>query len=158
MTSRGSLFTAKFWLSLYYFFHIKCMLSMIFYTKRNNQTECENSIIDACFWAFMNIKQDNWTRLLLIGEFAYNNAKNVSIGHMPFKLNCNYYLLISYKADINFCSKFKTTKKLLSELSELMNIYRKNLYYVQELWKKLHDQYKKLKSYASDDKLWLNSK
>ena len=40
---------------------------------------------------FVNFKQNNWVRLLLIAEFAYNNAKNTSIGHTSFMLNCRYY-------------------------------------------------------------------
>ena len=40
---------------------------------------------------FVNFEQNDWARLLLIGEFAYNNAKNASTGHTPFKLNRGYH-------------------------------------------------------------------
>ncbi len=85
--------------------------------------------------AFINYTQNNWARLLLIAEFAYNNVKNVSNSHMSFKLNCDYYPHIFYKKDIDPCSKSKSVDKLLTELRELVTAYRKNLYHTQELQK-----------------------
>ena len=41
---------------------------------------------------FVNFKQNNQAKLLLMAEFAYNNAKNASTGHILFKLNCEYHL------------------------------------------------------------------
>lgn len=34
-------------------------------------------------------------------EFAYNNPKNASIGHMSFKLNCSYHLRVFFEKDID---------------------------------------------------------
>ena len=52
--------------------------------------------MEAYLWAFVNFKQNNWARLLPMAKFAYNNAKNASIGHISFKLNCDYYPQMSY--------------------------------------------------------------
>lgn len=49
-------------------------------------------------------------------EFAYNNAKNVSTGHMVLELNYGYHLRILYKKDINLRSKLKSADELLTEL------------------------------------------
>ncbi len=46
-----------------------------------------------------------------MAEFAYNNVKNASISHMPFKFNYGYYLQTSYKEDVDPCSQSKSTKK-----------------------------------------------
>ena len=93
-----------------------------------------------------------------MAKFAYNNAKNASFGHTPFKLNCDYHHRMSYKDNVNPCSKFKSTDKLLTKLRELMIIYRENLYYAQELQKQAYDKGVKPRSYTTDDKVWLNSK
>ena len=45
--------------------------------------------------------------LLPMAEFAYNNAKHVSIENTFFELNCGYYPRIFYKEDINSRSKSK---------------------------------------------------
>ena len=68
-----------------------------------------------------------------MAEFVYNNAKNASTGHIFFELNCRYHPWVSYKKNIDPCSKFKSANKLLAELQELMIVCRKNLYHTQEL-------------------------
>ena len=57
--------------------------------------------------AFVNFEKNDWARVLSMAEFAYNNAKNASAGHTPFELNCGYYHWVSYKEDIDPCSKSK---------------------------------------------------
>ena len=53
--------------------------------------------MEAYLHVFVNFKQNNWAQLLLMAEFAYNNAKNVKIGYILFKFNCRYYSHIFYK-------------------------------------------------------------
>ena len=72
--------------------------------------------MEAYFWAFVNFEQNNWVRLFSIAEFAYNNAKNASIGHILFEFNYGYYPCISYKKDLDPRLKSKTTEELSSEL------------------------------------------
>ena len=91
-------------------------------------------------------------------EFAYNNAKNASTGHIPFKLNNGYYLRILYKEKVDSRSKSKSTNKLSAELRKLMIVYQENLHHAQELQKRVHDKGVKPESYTSVDKVWLNSK
>ena len=91
-------------------------------------------------------------------EFAYNNTKNASSGYMPFKLNCGYHFRMSYKNDVNPCSKSKSADNLLAKLRKLIIVCKKNLYHAQELQKQAHNKSVKPRSYASSDKVWLNSK
>lgn len=87
------------------------------------------------FWDFVNFEQNDWARFLPMAEFAYNIAKNTSIGHTPFELNCGYYFRISYKKDIDPCSHSKTVNKLSTKLKKLIIVYQKNLYHTQKLQK-----------------------
>lgn len=89
--------------------------------------------MEAYFWVFINFKQNNWARLLLIAEFIYNNVKNASFSYILFKLNCGYYPQMSYKKDINPQSKSKSIDELLVELKKLIIVCQKNLYHAQEL-------------------------
>ena len=90
VTDKGSLFTSKFWSSLCYFFGIKYRLSTIFHLQTNGQTERQNSTIETYLRAFINFKQNDWARLLLMAKFVYNNVKNASISLTPFELNYGY--------------------------------------------------------------------
>ena len=93
-----------------------------------------------------------------MAEFAYNNAKNASTGHMPFELNCGYHPRMSYEEEVDPRSKSKSADKLSAELRELMIVCRENLHHAQELQKRAHDKGVKPRSYAPGDKVWLNSK
>ena len=84
--------------------------------------------MEAYLQAFINFKQNNWVILLLMAEFAYNNAKNASTGHIPFELNCGYHPWMLYKKKVDLRSKFKSANKLLAELRKLIIICQKNLH------------------------------
>ena len=107
--------------------------------------------------AFVNFKQDDWARLLLMAKFAYNNAKNASTGHTPFELNCGYHPWMSYEDDVDPRSKSKSADKLSAKLKELMIVCRENLYHAQELQKQVHNKGVKPRSYVPGNKIWLNS-
>ncbi len=127
VSDRGSVFIAKFWSSLYYFLGIKQKLSTAFHPQIDSQTERQNSIIEAYLRAFVNFKQDNWARLLPMAKFAYNNAKNASIGYTPFKFNCDYHFRASYEEDVDPRSQSKSVDKLATELRKLMIVCKKNV-------------------------------
>ena len=93
-----------------------------------------------------------------MAEFAYNNAKNVSISYTPFELNYGYYPRILYEEEVDSRSKSKSANKLLAKLRELMIVCRENLYHTQELQKRAHNKSVKPRSYAPGNKVWLNSK
>ena len=114
--------------------------------------------MEAYLRAFVNFEQNDWARLLPMAEFAYNNAKNASSGHTPFELNCGYHPRMSYEEDVDPRSKSKSADELSAELRELMIVCQENLHHAQELQKRAHDKGVKPKSYAPDDKVWLNSK
>ena len=158
VTNRDFFFILKFWLSLCYFLGIKRRLFTTFHPQTDSQIERQNSTIEAYFWAFLNFEQNDWARLLPIAEFAYNNAKNSSTNHTPFELNCGYHPRVSFKKDTNLCSQSKSIDKLSAKLQDLMTVCRENLHHAQKLQKQAYDKGVKPRSYASGDKVWLNSK
>ena len=70
-----------------------------------------------------------------MAEFAYNNVKNASTGHTPFKLNCGFYLQVSFKDDIDLCFRSRFANKLVKDLRKLMDICQQNLLHTQKLQK-----------------------
>ncbi len=114
--------------------------------------------MEAYLRAFVNWEQDDWARLLLMAEFAYNNAKNASTGHIPFELNCGYHSKVFVKEDVDSHSRSCSANKLAEELRELIEVCYQNLLYAQKLQKRAHDKGVKSCSYAPGEKVWLNSK
>ncbi len=93
-----------------------------------------------------------------MAEFTYNNVKNTSTGHTSFELNCGFHLQAFYNKDVDPHSQLKLADELATELRKLMAICRENLQHTQGLQKRYHNKYAKLRSYAPDNKVWLNSK
>ena len=62
-----------------------------------------------------------------MAEFAYNNAKNASIGHILFELNCGYHFKVSFKEDVDLYLKSRSANKLAEELRKLIEVYCQNL-------------------------------
>ena len=122
ITDQGFLFMLKFWSFMYYFLGIKKRLSTAFHPQTSSQTKRQNSIMEAYLRAFVNWEQNNWARLLPIAEFAYNNAKNASTGHTLFKLNYGFHPWVSFKDDIDSCSRSYSANKLAKRLRELIDI------------------------------------
>lgn len=131
---------------------------MVFYLETDSQIIRQNNIIEVYLKVFINYKENNWARLFLIVEFAYNNIENISIDQIFFKLNYYYYPHVSYKKDTDLCFKSKSGNQLLKKLKKLIIIYKNNLYYTQKLQKQAYDKIVKAKSYAFNKKVWLNSK
>ena len=108
--------------------------------------------------AFVNFEQNDWAQLLPMAEFAYNNAKNASISHTFFELNCRYHPWVSYKKDLDPHSKSKTAEELSFELQNFMAVCQQNFYHVYEFHKQVHNKRVKPWSYASSNNGWLSSK
>ena len=68
-----------------------------------------------------------------MAEFAYNHAKNTSIGYTLFELNCGFHPRVCYKKYVDPHSKAKTAEQLATELQTFMSAYSENLQHAQEL-------------------------
>ena len=130
ITDRGLLFISKFWSLLCYFLRIKKKLFTAFYFQTNSQTKGQNSTMKAYFRTFVNWKQNNLAKLLPMAKFGYNNAKNASTSHTPFKLNCDYHPRVLFEENVNFCSKSCSADKLAEELRKLMKVCCQNLLHI----------------------------
>ncbi len=93
-----------------------------------------------------------------MAEFAYNNAKNASISHTFFELNCGYYTRVSFEKGVESRSRSRFANELAEELRELIEVCCQNLLHTQELQKKTHKKRVKSYSYVPSEKVWLNRK
>lgn len=85
------LFILMFCFLLCYFLEIKRRLFIAFYPPTDSKIKRKNIIIEIYHKIFINEEQNNWTRLLPIAEFVYNNTKNTSTSHILFELQCGFY-------------------------------------------------------------------
>ena len=93
-----------------------------------------------------------------MAEFAYNNAKNISIGHTLFEFYYGYHPKVLFEKDVDCRLKSRSANELIEELRELIEVCYQNLLYAKELQKKAHNKGVKSHNYALSEKVWLNSK
>ena len=66
-----------------------------YHPEGDGQTERMNQSLEQYLRVYCNYQQDNWSDLLPIAEFAYNNALNATTGISPFFTNKGYHPSIS---------------------------------------------------------------
>ncbi len=62
-----------------------------YHPEGDGQTECLNQVLEQYLRAYMNYQQDDWSSLLPLAEFAYNNAMNETTRVSLFFANKGYH-------------------------------------------------------------------
>ena len=94
-SDRGSEFVSHFFRSLGKALDMRLHFTSGYHPEGDGQTERVNQTLEQYLRIYCNYQQDNWSRLLPLAEFAYNNAPNVTTGVSPFFANKGYNPAIS---------------------------------------------------------------
>ena len=78
VSDRGPQFVSKFWQSLFKILKVEIKLSSAFHPQTDGQMERVNQVLEQYLHCTINYQQDNWTSLLPLAEFAYNNSTHAS--------------------------------------------------------------------------------
>src|ERR1700691_2237336 len=62
-----------------------------YHPEGDRQTKCTNQMLEQYICMYCNYHQYNWKELLLLVEFAYNNAPSATTGISPFFANKGYH-------------------------------------------------------------------
>jgi len=101
----------------------------------NGQVEHLNSTLEQYLCIYCNYKQDSWSKLLPLAEFAYNNVPHSSTGILPFFAMHGYDPLIAVYPDaeitdlrtchftVNFNEHHKFLHDHMKEAQETMTCY-----------------------------------
>src|SRR5258706_5017738 len=83
-SDRGSEFISHFFRSLGKLLRMRLHFTSGYHPEGDGQTEHTNQVLEQYLRTYTNYQQDDWATLLLMAEFAYNNATNVMMGVSPF--------------------------------------------------------------------------
>jgi len=95
ISDRGPQFTAQFYKILLENLGIRPCRSTAFHPQSDGQTERVNQTLEQYLRCYTTAHQDNWTSILPLAQFAYNNASHSSTGVSPF------YALYGYNTAFN---------------------------------------------------------
>jgi len=137
---------------------VKQKLSTAFHSQIDDQTERQNQMLEHYLQVYLNYKMNNWSELLSMMMFAYNNSVHASIK------KTSHELLKKYIASFAKTSENRTLKKktfLTIKWAEWLWSIRKHL---MKLWKQIAEQqakyynaHHKVVSFQMKDKLLLQS-
>jgi hypothetical protein len=88
---RGSELVSHFFRSLGKALDIKLHFTPGYHPEGDGQTEHTNQTLEQYLRMYCNYQQDNWSELLPLAEFAYNNAPSYTTGVSPFFANEGYH-------------------------------------------------------------------
>ncbi|SPC61346.1 uncharacterized protein UHOD_11575 [Ustilago sp. UG-2017b] len=119
MSDRGSEFTSHFWHSLSALLGIENHFSSAYHPQSDGQTERVNQVLEQYLCGYSNHLQTNWSDLLPLAEFSYNNAEHASTQLTPFFANYGYHPRFSFdNTDSASPALFPTTRSYADQLEQ----------------------------------------
>ena len=103
-SDRGSEFVSQFFRSLGKALDMTLHYTSGYHPEADGQTERANQTLEQYLRIYCSYQQDNWSELLPIAEFAYNNAPNASTGISPFFANKGYHPNINVHPEYDLSS------------------------------------------------------
>ena len=104
-SNRGSEFVSHFFRSLGKALDIHLHFTSGYHLEGDGQTERMNQTLKQYLRIYCNYQQDNWSELLPLVEFLYNNAPNATTGVSPFFANKGYHPNISVHPEQDLTSE-----------------------------------------------------
>ena len=116
-SDRGTEFVSHFFRSLGKALDMKLHFTSGYHPEGDGQTERTNQTLEQYLRVYCNYQQDNWSELLPLAEFAYNNAPSATTGISPFFANKGYHPNITVHPERDLSSV--RAKEFAVDLDEL---------------------------------------
>ncbi|SOV08098.1 uncharacterized protein UDID_17285 [Ustilago sp. UG-2017a] len=128
VSDRGSESTSHFWRSLSTLLGIENHFSSAYHPQSDGQTERINQVLEQFLRGYSNHLQTDWSDLLPLAEFSYNNAEHASTQLTPFFTNYGYHPRFSFdNTDPASPALFPTTRSYTDQLKQLHEYVRGEL-------------------------------
>src|SRR5258705_3073969 len=110
-----------------------------YHPEGDGQMEHLNQVLEQYLQAYMNYQQDNWSSLLPLAEFAYNNAMNETTGVSPFFANKGYHPSLVAEPNVQVSSI--GAQCFISDLDDLHMELKRSIAKAQERYQKYADEH-----------------
>jgi len=108
-----------------------------YHPEGDGQTKCMNQTLEQYLHVYCNYQQDNWSELLPLAEFAYNNAPSVTTSVSPFFANKGYHPNITVHPEHNIASS--RARDFTIDLDELQSTLKTEISVAQQCYQKSAD-------------------
>jgi len=100
-----------------------------YHSEGNGQTKCMNQTLEQYLCVYCNYQQDNWSKLLPLMEFAYNNAPSATTSVSPFFTNKEYHPNITVHPECDIASSW--AHDFAVDLNELQSTLKAKIFTAQ---------------------------
>jgi len=108
-----------------------------YHPEGDGQTKHTNQTLEQYLHVYCNYQQDNWSELLPLAEFAYNNAPSATTSVSPFFANKGYHPNITVHPKHNIASS--QAYNFAIDLDELQSILKAEISVAQQHYQKSAD-------------------
>ena len=136
-SDRGSEFVSNFFRSLGTALNMRLHFTSGYHLEDDGQTKCTNQTLEQYLHVYCNYQQDNWSKLLPLAEFAYNNALSTTTGVSPFSTNKGYHPNITVHPERDIA--FSQVCDFAINLDELQSTLKAEISVVQQHYQKSAD-------------------
>ena len=137
-SDRGSEFVSAFFRALGQALSMKLHFTSGYHPEADGQTERVNQTLEQYIRIYCTYQQDDWSNLLPMAEFAYNNAPNASTGLSPFFANKGYHPNISVRPEIDIRSD--RAQDFVANLDKIHSFLREEITIAQTHYKEQADR------------------
>ena len=136
-SNRGSEFVSNFFRSLGTALDMRLHFTSGYHPKGDGQTECTYQTLEQYLHVYCNYQQDNWSKLLPLVEFAYNNAPSATTGVSLFFANKGYHLNITVHPKYDIASS--RAHNFAIDLNKLQSTLKAKISTAQQRYQKSAD-------------------
>ena len=138
VTSNRSLkFVSNFFQSLSTALDMRLHFTSGYHPEGDGQTKHMNQTLEQYLHVYCNYQQDNWSELLPLAEFAYNNALSATTSVSPFFSNKGYHPNITVHPERNIASS--QACDFTVDLDELQSTLKAEISVAQQRYQKSAD-------------------
>ena len=132
-SDRGSKFVSHFFRSLGTTLDMRLHFTSGYHPEANGQAERTNQTLEQYLRVYCNYQQDNWSELLPLAEFAYNNAPSATTGVSLFFANKGYHPNLAVYPERDIASS--RARDFVIDLDELQSILKEEITNAQRQYK-----------------------
>ena len=129
-SDRGSEFVSHFFRSLGKALDMRLHFTSGYHPEGDGQTERANQTLEQYLRIYCNYQQDNWSELLPLAEFSFNNAPSATTGVSPFFANKGYHPNFTVYPDRDLTSS--SAQSYVTDLDELHTFLRSEMLEAQK--------------------------
>ena len=127
-----------------------------YHPEGDGQTEHMNQTLEQYLHVYCNYQQDNWSELLSLMEFAYNNAPSATTSISPFFANKRYHPNITVHPEHNIASS--RAHDFTIDLDKLQSTLKAEISVAQQRYQKSTDtQYSPTPDFKVGDKVFVKA-